>query len=135
MNILWVFILYIAFHGLNILIAWWNKQTVQYRLDHGIAKDIEHPIYGTGYFLVCASQYFVVNWQFVVAILWLHLSIFPVFYNEFRDEPTFFLSKDSRAVTDKLMVQAGLKNTKAVNIIAHILSIAFFIYSLFYYDR
>lgn len=120
-----LFLFYIA---VNISIAIWNKLIVDHRLRTGNPKQIEHPWWALGYVCVVAPLWFGFHSiYFISAVLLLHLSIFPVAYNIVTGEDAFHLSQTSRAVTDRMMVKAGMKNTFLVNLISFLVSIALLI--------
>lgn len=125
-----IFVIFLAWHGINIFIAWQNKQIVQKRIDHKDLTQIEHFWWGFGYLLICLPFYWVFNLWFALALIPLHLSIFPVAYNDYRGLTPFNLSKTSKAITDKIMVRLGLQNTLLVNFGAEALSLILLFLSL-----
>ena len=114
-------LLYIALMGVNIGIAAINVGVVADRIKVGDTRQINHFIWGLIYLAPCAPLYFINHWLFY-SVIPLHLSIFPVSYNLFRELPPFNLSKTSKALTDRFMVKIGLKSTETVNLAAQLLS-------------
>lgn len=122
-------IIYFLFHGINILFAWINRNIVQSRMSTG--KQINHFAWGSYYTVLCGLAYlWQHDWFLVSSIVLLHLSIFPVFYNRFRGLYTFNLSPTSKAITDKIQVAIGFKNSKVANIGSQIISLILFAVSI-----
>jgi hypothetical protein len=71
------------------------------------------------------------GWWFIGSILLLHLSVFPVAYNRLAAPSTFYLSKTTTALTDRIMSWLGMKSTEWVNIGAFILSIGLLIKTIY----
>lgn len=125
-------IIWLCFHCINALIAYINNHE---RLEHIATKNpaqVDHPLWGFLYGATCAIQWYFnkENWWLVGSILLLHISIFPVIYNLFSDVPVFNLSKTTSAITDKLMVKIGLKNTAIINITAYVISATLLVLSI-----
>ncbi len=119
---------FILYGGINISIAVWNKLIRDNRIRSGNPKQIEHPLWALGYALIIAPMWFAFHSVcFLFSLVLLHLSVFPVAYNLLTGVPAFHLSTTSKALTDRLMVKAGLKNTAIVNVGAFILSVGFLI--------
>jgi hypothetical protein len=112
--------------AVNIFMAWENNWVRVRRIKAGNPKQIEHPIYGAAYCIICGLIYFKSDLWLVASVLFLHLSVFPVCYNKFSNAPSlFYLSKTTTAWTDRTMVRIGIKDTEDVNISALIISIVF----------
>lgn len=125
-------IIWLVFVLLNIGWAFLHAVLITNRIAAGDDRQIEHIEYGILYTLIMALSFLYVNksgnvlLQFIlyaVSLSLLHLSVFPIILNRLRGIPTFNLSHTSTSLIDRLMVRVGLKNTKAVNIAAFILSI------------
>lgn len=124
---------WIVFCGINVLIARINTWTVQRRRKTDPTHQINHPVWGLVYTILCTIPYiWTRDWCLCVSFLALHLSVFPVFYNDFDHQPAFNLSKTSKSWTDRTMVKMGLHSTEIVNIGALIFSLAFLTCSIFH---
>lgn len=115
--------IFALYHGVNIFLGWQNKQTVQKRLDHHDLRQIEHFLWGLMYAALIIPWFWVYDIWFVLALIPLHLSVFPVAYNLYRDLPAFNLSKTSKAITDRILVRMGLKSMESVCFGAEVLAI------------
>ena len=115
---------YIFLIALNILLAYSNNKVRLKRIKEKNYKQIEHFWYALVYTVLCLglSGGYRINPYHFVSFLLLHLSIFPCAYNVFYGNPVFYLSKTSEALTDRVMVKIGLKDTKGVNLTALIIS-------------
>ncbi len=123
-----IIIAWIAYCGINVFIAWVNRRIVEYREMVKNTKQINHPLWAAIYCAACLPMWFILHsWWFMGALVFLHISIFPVAFNRYSDLPAFNLSKTTTAITDKIMVKIGLKSTEAVNIGAFLLSIGLLI--------
>ena len=119
-----------AYFLLNVIFAWWNVDIVHRNQKIGKTAQINHFLWAAFYFSLCATQWFLFHdYYFIASILLLHLSVFPVVYNRDMGLPAFWLSKTSKALTDRIQVSIGLKSSVVVNIGAFILSIALLIKS------
>jgi hypothetical protein len=133
MRTLLIILIFVLYHGINILIAWINDRIVTMRIANKNPNQINHFLWGAIYLATVIPIYFLFPkpaWL-MGAIILLHLSIFPVSYNLFRGNAPFALSKTSNAVTDKFMVDVGLKDTEIVNIGAEIIAIVLVIFSIY----
>ena len=119
-------IVFLAYHGVNVFLAWQSKQSVQRRINHKDLSQLNHFTWGLLYAGICALS-FKFGWLFVASLIPLHLSIFPIWYNLFRGLELFNLSRTSKASTDKIMVRMGLKSTEVVNFAAELLATALLI--------
>lgn len=128
---LYPILVFLTYHGLNILLGWWNVEIVMSRIVRVDKRQIEHGWWSIGYLLLCLPMTFIFNSWLALSVMMLHLSVFPVSYNLFRGMPTFYLSKTSSAVVDKFMVRMGLKTSEVVNMIAEAIAIGLFIFSLY----
>lgn len=118
------FILFIIYVLINVLIAKINAATVAHRIAVKDTRQINHFAWGLYYAAACAVPLFwKVDLLLIASFVPLHLSIFPVFYNLFRGLYAFELSKTSNALTDKLMVKMGLKDTEVINVCCMVLSV------------
>ena len=68
-------IFFLGYHGLNILIANWNVNTVIDRMAKGNRRQIEHFWYGLGYLIICLPMYCIANIWFVLAVIPLSAQI------------------------------------------------------------
>lgn len=121
-----------VYGAINIGFAEWNDAIRRKRILKKDPRQINHPLWAAFYCLVCTPMYlFFKDWYLVGSVLLLHLSVFPVAYNRYADQPAFNLSKTSTAITDRLMVRAGLKSTEIVNIAAFFFSTSLLVISFF----
>jgi hypothetical protein len=124
----WIIVAYAFYVYANIGIAEINRNIVRMRQHQGNPKQIEHPLWATIYcMLIAPSWFWLHSWYYVLALLLLHLSVFPVAFNMYMGEEMFHLSKTSKAITDRIMVWMGFKDTFIVNAVALIISITLFI--------
>lgn len=135
MKLLWIILIFLLWHAVNIFLAWQNKQLVQKRLNHKDFHQVEHFLWGLMYAALCVPWYFIFGLWFTLALIPLHLSVFPIAYNDYRGMTPFNLSKTSKASTDKLMVKIGLKSTEGVNLASEGLSIIFLIITILKYEQ
>ena len=128
-------LIWFSFILLNIGWGFLTSEVVNEQKKNATYKSIKHGWWGLAYcLLMSVAVVFVHNVALIlllISIALLHLSIFPVVYNSCQNLPTFNLSKTSRALTDRLMVKLGLKDTAAVNIVALLISIALLILSIY----
>lgn len=124
--------IYILFIMLNVGIAWLHNQLRIRAIKNG-KKAISHGWWAMIYAGICAIPiYWFPDWCFYIALGLLHLSVFPVAFNLYSRIPAFHLSQTSTAITDRLMVRIGLKDTETVNVIAQLLSIGLLTWSIIY---
>jgi hypothetical protein len=110
---------WIAYGGLNVLIAKMNSNTVASRIKAKDTRQINHPLWAGIYAVLCVPTFlFIHSWLFVGAVVLLHLSVFPVAFNRYRGNPAFYLSTTTTSFTDRIMDDMGFKSTEAVNILA-----------------
>ena len=124
-------LIWLGWHGINIFIAWQNKQVVQKRLNHHDVRQIEHALWFTGYCIICAPFYWIQDIWYAVSLVALHGSVFPYAYNKYRGLKGFNLSLTTNSSFDKLQVRMGLKSSALVNIGCELISIALLIISIF----
>lgn len=125
--------IWVIYVFLNVGIADENNDVRLKRIASGNPKQIEHFWYALGYTAACSVWFLIFKeWFFFSSLLIIHLGIFPTAYNIFSKLPIFNLSHTSTAISDRIMVKIGLKNTAIVNIAATALSIIFLIIS---FDR
>lgn len=130
MNILFIkFSLgFLIYAGINIGIAYWNNQTRLKRIKNKDLRQINHPVWAGIYAILCVPAYFIFhNIWFLIALVFLHISIFPVAYNLFSKLKPFNLSKTTSAITDRIMVALGLKNTALINVVGFLSAISLII--------
>lgn len=124
--------IFLVYHGINILLAWQNKQIVQKRLNHKDLRQIEHFWWGLMYGALCLPWYWIHGYGiwYVLALVPLHLSIFAPAYNDYRGLETFNLSKSSKAILDRTLVKMGFKSLEWPCFIAEVLSIILLLISI-----
>lgn len=125
-------LIFIAYHAINIPLAFWNVQIVISRIGKGDKRQINHFLWAAGYLLICVPQYFLFNIWFAVAVVIPHLSIFAPAYNHYRGFAPFNLSRTSNSMTDRILVKMGFKDIEGICILAEILAIALFTISLYH---
>lgn len=132
MKPLFIIVVWAIFSVGNIALAEWNDTIRRNRIKEGNPKQIEHFWWGLAYCICCGAVFYISrNWWQFFSLLLLHLSIFPVSYNLFAGQPTFALSKTSKAITDRWMVKLGFKSTEEVNIISFCISLIFLMLQLY----
>jgi hypothetical protein len=125
-------LLFLFYHFFNIQLGKWNVAIVKNRIATGNKKQIEHFWWFTGYLILCAPMYWILNIWFALSLLPLHLSIFAVAYNHFMGFLPFNLSHTSNAITDKTLIKIGFNDLEWPCIISEVLAVALFIISLFH---
>lgn len=125
MKPVFIIIVWLVFVVICVILAEWNDAIRRRRIAKGNPKQIEHFWWAAGYGIPCGVIWYISrSWLEVGSLALLHISIFPVAYNHFAEQPAFHLSRTSKAFSDRFMVWIGLKSTEAVNIPAFALSIA-----------
>jgi hypothetical protein len=117
------FILWVVYILGNVALGRWHGYLRTRAVAKGQTIAIRHGWWGLLYAGLCAIP--VVwshSWYEYGSLILLHLSIFPVTYNLASGISMFNLSKTSTAITDRLMVWTGLKDTEVVNISAMVAS-------------
>lgn len=125
-------IIWFGFILANALIAYLNNVERVDHIHNSDTSQVNHPLWGFIYSILVFGEWFFndKNYFIAVSILLQHISFFPVIYNLITDVPVFNLSKTSSALTDKLMVKIGLKNTAIVNISFGLISFILLILSI-----
>ena len=132
MSIGLIILVFIVYHGVNIVIALINANIVSERIINKNPNQINHFLWSLIYFATIIPIYFLSHSFWLIGgIILLHLSVFPVAYNLFRGLAPFNLSKTSQALTDELMVDLGFKSTEIVNFSAEIIAIALMTISIY----
>lgn len=118
-----ILVLYIVWLVLNIAIAWLHNQLRINAIAAG-RKAISHGWWALVYAAIClVPMHWLLDWKYYLALILLHLSVFPAALNSFFGVDLFHLSVTSTALTDRFMVKVGLTDTAAVNTIALFASI------------
>lgn len=127
-----LFVIWIVYAIGNVAMAEKQVDVRNKRIANKDPRQINHFLWGAGYFAICAVQYlFFKDWVFVVSITLHHASIFPVAWNRFLGNPAFQLSKTTNSLFDKALVKLGFTSTEWVNIGAFAISIFLLTISLF----
>ena len=120
--------LWFFYFAINVALGLWNDAIVKHRIKTGNTNQINHAVWLAIYCIIMVPAWFVSHdWFVIVSVALLHLSAFPVAYNAGMGLYWFHLSTTSKAITDKIENDLGLKNSEAINFGALAVSVAFLI--------
>ena len=98
-----------------------------YRLSYersGMKEKFKHWAWAAFYFLCCLFSFWIFeNWFLVFSLFLIHLSIFPIVCNMLAERPVFNLNKNSKLITDRILIKLGFKDTEVLNVTAFVISI------------
>jgi len=115
---------------INVSMAWLHNQLRLAAIKKG-TKAISHGWWGLLYCGLCSIPLiWIHDFYFVGSLVMVHLSAFPVALNTFAGIYPFSLSKTSTAITDRMMVSLGLKDTEIVNVAAQLVSFTLLLISI-----
>jgi hypothetical protein len=123
--------IFVLYHVANYLLGIWNAQIVATRIKKDNRHQIEHFAWFAGYCLICAPQYWIFNFWFVLALMPIHLSIFAPAYNHGRHLAPFNLSRTSTSILDRTLVKIGCNDLELACFVAELIAVVVFIFSLF----
>jgi hypothetical protein len=119
-------IFWFIFILINFIIAIENRNERNNHIATGNPEQVNHTAWAIAYCAACGLVA-VFNWKLSVSVLFLHASLFPVFYNLLTHASggSFGISRTTTSVYDKFLIRIGLKDALVPNLLTFTISLLF----------
>jgi len=117
-------IAYLVCYVLNIVLAIVERSIVEHRKRIGNKKQIEHWLWAIIYCVAISPAWTIHHsWWLMASLVLCHFHVFGSAYQVVNDNNMFYLSKTSKAITERLLIMLGFTSAEKPYLVSLALSV------------